>query len=49
VRSLLGSSLLEGLAAPHSVSRYLESVHPLWTLEGGKAQVVEVTARPPTW
>jgi stearoyl-CoA 9-desaturase NADPH oxidoreductase len=43
VRSLLGSSLLEGLAAPHSVSRYLESVHPLWTLEGGKAQVVEVT------
>jgi stearoyl-CoA 9-desaturase NADPH oxidoreductase len=43
VRSVLGSSLLEGLAAPHSVSRYLESVHPLWTLEGGKAQVTEVT------
>ncbi|WP_083441406.1 ferredoxin reductase [Nitriliruptor alkaliphilus] len=42
LRSLLGSSLLEGLASPHSVSRYLESVHPLWTLEGGRAQVVEV-------
>jgi stearoyl-CoA 9-desaturase NADPH oxidoreductase len=42
LRSLLGSSLIEGLATPHSVSRYLESVHPLWTLEGGRAQVVEV-------
>jgi stearoyl-CoA 9-desaturase NADPH oxidoreductase len=42
VRSLLGSSLLEGLAAPHSVSRYLESLHPLWTLEGGKAQIVAI-------
>jgi stearoyl-CoA 9-desaturase NADPH oxidoreductase len=42
VRSVLGSSLLEGLATPHSVSRYLESVHPLWTLEGGRAQVVAV-------
>jgi ferredoxin-NADP reductase len=41
VRSLLGSSLLESLATPHSVSRYLESVHPLWTLEGGRAQVVD--------
>jgi stearoyl-CoA 9-desaturase NADPH oxidoreductase len=41
VRTLLGSSLLEGLASPHSVSRYLESVHPLWTLEGGKAQVID--------
>jgi ferredoxin-NADP reductase len=42
VRSVLGSSLLAGLATPHSVSRYLESVHPLWTLEGGRAQIVDL-------
>ncbi|MEX0835432.1 MAG: ferredoxin reductase [Nitriliruptor sp.] len=42
VRSVLGSSLLAGLASPHSVDRYLESVHPLWTTEGGRAQVTAV-------
>jgi stearoyl-CoA 9-desaturase NADPH oxidoreductase len=47
VRTVLASSFLEGLATPHSVSRYLESVHPLWTLEGGKAQVVTVHRETP--
>jgi stearoyl-CoA 9-desaturase NADPH oxidoreductase len=42
LRSLLGTSLLEGLATPHGVSRYLEQLHPLWTLEGGRAQVTGV-------
>jgi ferredoxin-NADP reductase len=42
VRSVLGAPLLEGLATPHGVSRYLEHLHPLWTLEGGRAQVTGV-------
>jgi stearoyl-CoA 9-desaturase NADPH oxidoreductase len=41
-RRLLGTPLLSGLATPHSVSRYLEAVHPLWTLEGGRAVVTAV-------
>jgi stearoyl-CoA 9-desaturase NADPH oxidoreductase len=41
-RRVLGTPLLAGLATPHSVSRYLEAVHPLWTLEGGRAMVTEV-------
>ena len=45
-RRLLGSSLVEGLATPHSVSRYLEALHPLWTIEGGRAVVTQV--RPET-
>jgi stearoyl-CoA 9-desaturase NADPH oxidoreductase len=42
VRSLLGNPLLEGMTTPHGVSRYLEQVHPLWTLEGGRAVVTAV-------
>jgi stearoyl-CoA 9-desaturase NADPH oxidoreductase len=41
-RRILGSPLLEGLATPHSVSRYLEALHPLWTLEGGRAVVTDL-------
>jgi stearoyl-CoA 9-desaturase NADPH oxidoreductase len=41
-RRVLGTPLLAGLATPHSVSRYLEAIHPLWTLEGGRAVVTEV-------
>jgi stearoyl-CoA 9-desaturase NADPH oxidoreductase len=43
-RRVLATSLVEGLATPHSVSRYLEALHPLWTLEGGRAVVTAVTA-----
>jgi stearoyl-CoA 9-desaturase NADPH oxidoreductase len=41
-RRVLGTPLIAGLATPHSVSRYLEALHPLWTLEGGRAVVTEV-------
>jgi stearoyl-CoA 9-desaturase NADPH oxidoreductase len=44
LRRVLGSSLLEGLATPHGVSHYLEALHPLWSLEGGRALVEAVTA-----
>ena len=42
VRRVLGSSLLEALAAPHGVDRYLELVHPTWSLHAARAEVVEV-------
>ena len=46
LRRVLGTSLLEGLATPHGVSHYLEAVHPLWRLEGGRALVEKVTPEP---
>jgi stearoyl-CoA 9-desaturase NADPH oxidoreductase len=44
VRRALANPVLEGLATPHGVSRYLEAVHPLWSLEGGRALITEVQA-----
>lgn len=44
VRRLLDNRLVEGLTTPHGVSRYLEAVHPLWTLDGGRALVTDVHA-----
>jgi stearoyl-CoA 9-desaturase NADPH oxidoreductase len=39
---LLRSRLLEALAAPHGVDRYLELIRPTWSLRDLWAQVVEV-------
>jgi stearoyl-CoA 9-desaturase NADPH oxidoreductase len=47
VRRLLDNRLVEGLTTPHGVSRYLEAVHPLWTLEGGRALVTDVHRETP--
>jgi ferredoxin-NADP reductase len=41
-RRLLGSGLLEALAAPHGVDRYLELVRLSWSLHETRAVVVEV-------
>ena len=41
-RRLLGSGLLEALAAPHGVDRYLELIRPSWSLHEARAEVVEV-------
>lgn len=42
VRRLLGSPLLEALAAPHGVDRYLELVNPRWSLREVRAEVTAV-------
>jgi len=41
-RRLLGSGLLEALAAPHGVDRYLELIRPSWSLREARAVVIEV-------
>jgi ferredoxin-NADP reductase len=41
-RRVLGSPLLEALAAPHGVDRYLELIRPAWSLHEARAAVVEV-------
>src|SRR5438552_10396024 len=41
-RRILGSGLLEALAAPHGVDRYLELVRPSWSLREARATVIEV-------
>jgi ferredoxin-NADP reductase len=41
-RRVLGSPLLEALAAPHGVDRYLELIRPAWSLHEARAEVVEV-------
>jgi len=41
-RRLLGSGLLEALATPHGVDRYLELVRPSWSLHEARAEVIEV-------
>jgi ferredoxin-NADP reductase len=41
-RRLLGSRLLEALAAPHGVDRYLELIRPSWSLREARAVVIEV-------
>jgi stearoyl-CoA 9-desaturase NADPH oxidoreductase len=47
VRRLLDNRLVEGLTTPHGVSRYLEAVHPLWSIEGGRALVTGVHRETP--
>jgi stearoyl-CoA 9-desaturase NADPH oxidoreductase len=41
-RRLLASPLLDALASPHGVSRYLELVSPLWSLDEERAVVTRV-------
>jgi ferredoxin-NADP reductase len=41
-RRVLGSGLLEALAAPHGVDRYLELIRPSWSLREARAVVIEV-------
>jgi ferredoxin-NADP reductase len=41
-RRFLGSGLLEALAAPHGVDRYLELIRPAWSLRETRAAVIEV-------
>jgi stearoyl-CoA 9-desaturase NADPH oxidoreductase len=41
-RRLLGSGLVEALAAPHGVDRYLELIRPGWSLREITAEVVDV-------
>jgi stearoyl-CoA 9-desaturase NADPH oxidoreductase len=48
VRRLAGSSLLEALAAPHGVDRYLELVLPSLSLHDLRAEIVEVRRSTPT-
>ncbi|MTV25892.1 ferredoxin reductase [Nitriliruptoraceae bacterium ZYF776] len=43
-RRLLDRPLFDALTTPHGVSRFLETLHPLWTLEGGRALVTDVRA-----
>lgn len=43
VRRVLSSPLLDALAVPHGVSRYLELVDPLWSLDEHRALVTDVT------
>ncbi len=47
LRTTLSAPLFARLATPHGVSRYLEHVHPLWTLEGGRAQVTAIVDETP--
>jgi stearoyl-CoA 9-desaturase NADPH oxidoreductase len=42
-RRVLGSRLVEALASPHGVSRYLELLSPLWSLDQKRAVVTQVT------
>jgi stearoyl-CoA 9-desaturase NADPH oxidoreductase len=41
-RRILGSHLLEALAAPHGVDRYLELVRPSWSLRETRAEIIAV-------
>src|SRR6266550_9361776 len=41
-RRLLASGLLETLAAPHGVDRYLELIRPSWSLREIRAEILDV-------
>ena len=41
LQRVLSSPLLASLASPHGVDRYLELLHPLWSLSAVRAAVVE--------
>jgi stearoyl-CoA 9-desaturase NADPH oxidoreductase len=47
VRRVLGSGVVTGLTTPHGPSRYLAAINPLWSLEGGRAVVTDVTPETP--
>ena len=42
IRRVLGSPLVEALAVPHGVERYLEAMNPSWSIKAVKAAVVAV-------
>ncbi len=42
VRRVLSSPVIEALAVPHGISRYLELVNPLWSLDEDRALVTDV-------
>jgi len=42
VRRLLGSPVVQALAAPHGVDRYLELVNPRWSLRDIRAEITDV-------
>lgn len=46
-RRLLGNPVLEAITTPYGTSRFLEILHPLWTLEGGRALVTETRPETP--
>jgi stearoyl-CoA 9-desaturase NADPH oxidoreductase len=46
-RRLLGSGLLDALATPHGVDRYLELIRPSWSLQETRAEVVDVRRQTP--
>jgi stearoyl-CoA 9-desaturase NADPH oxidoreductase len=39
---ILGSGLVEALAAPHGVDRYLELIRPAWSLRDARAEITAV-------
>lgn len=41
-RRVLGSRLLDALATPHGVDRYLEQVNPMWAAREVRARVVDI-------
>ena len=41
-RRLLGSGLVDALATPHGVDRYLELIRPSWSLRDSRAEIVGV-------
>ncbi len=43
-RRALNQPALNALAAPHGLSRYLEALNPLWSLDSIRARVLRVTA-----
>lgn len=45
VRRLLGSGLLEALATPHGVDRYVQLLHPRWSPRDPLAEIVDVRRR----
>ena len=46
-KRVLGSDLLNLLTGPHGVDRYTELLAPTWTLDEGRAKVIEVRRATP--
>lgn len=42
VQNILGSRVLEALASPHGVDRYLELVNPIWATKEVRARIVDI-------
>ena len=47
VRRALASDLVDRLTAPHGIDRYLELVHPTWTVREVRAEVVHARRQTP--